>query len=333
METAGAKTLNKLKFLASLLCTTAVLVSAGAANARPRTEVMPNRASSAPTAYVNPYRAAQQCVAGQLTPQQRQTTIGIGYWADRTGRDSYSQENGAGRFFSQGAEDQLINDLADTGMTAVDVSPANRALTDWQAARMAASNVAMPPFAAPDILVYGSFSTADFGSSNVRELYILGIGGGNRAYTLRYTVDARAVRMPGASGPNLTNQPAGVLMAHVAFQKDVVGYETRAGVAGFFGPSSSSTYVQLNVSNNSRELVQYSQRYMTTRTAIGIVIDLWDITGCEEQIAYGDNLITGNFPNGNDRRSDQRPTGTERLAANNNPPATARPAMGLAHRN
>lgn len=285
------------KLCLGLLVGALALPSAANAWGRPRVPPAPATMSSAPAIYRNPYQAALACVASQLTPAQRATTIGVGYFADRTGRDTYSQENAAGRIFSQGTEDQLINDLAATGMTAVDVSPAARALTDWQAQRMLTSGVQLPPFAAPDVLVEGSFSTADFGSSNVHELYIAGIGGGDRAYTLRYTLDARAIRMPGATGPGGIVQPAGVLLTPIALQMDVVGYETRAGVAGFFGPASSATYVQFGVGQNSRELIQYSQRFMTTRTAIAIVIGLWNITGCNEQIAYGDNLITGRFPN------------------------------------
>lgn len=265
---------------------------------RPSSPAGPQYSQTAPVAYVNPYQAALDCVASQLTPAQRNVVIGVGYFADRTGRDTYSQENGAGRFFSQGSEDQLINDLSSMGMIATDMSPAARALTDWQIAHTART-VPLVPFAMPDVMVSGSIGNADFGISDVSELYVAGIGGGRQAYSLRYVVDARAVRAPSERDVAGLPNAAGALVSHAAFRKDVVGYQTRVGVAGFFGPASSPTYVQFNVGRNNRELVQYSQRFVVTRTAVELVANLWHITACSGQIAYGDQLITGQFPNAN----------------------------------
>jgi hypothetical protein len=139
----------------------------------------------------------------------------------------------------------------------------------------------------PDILVEGSFSSFDFGSSNVKELYVFGIGGGFRAYSLRYTMDVRATAMPGGK------LPGGEILATLALEKDVIGREKRAGIASFFGSAGASTYVEFNINSQKRELVQYSQRYMISRAAFGIVANLWKITACDEQLAYSDALVSG----------------------------------------
>ncbi|MCW1888253.1 MAG: hypothetical protein KIH67_001730 [Candidatus Moranbacteria bacterium] len=262
--------------------------------------------TSAPREYVNPYQPALECLASQLTPQQKATTIGVAYFAERTGKEAYAPEGASGKFLSQGSEDMLIGDLATTGMTAVEVGPVYRQLTDWVMPRLPRNDANGRPIqynaALPDIIIEGSFSTLDFGNSDVKELYIFGIGGGARSYSIRYTLDARATSMVGGS------LPGGVVLTHLALVKDVVGREKKAGVASFFGAPSSSTYVELNINTQKRELLQYSQRYMVSRAAYGIVAGLWKINTCQAQLDWGDSVISG-VPVTALSQADSRPAG------------------------
>jgi hypothetical protein len=180
-----------------------------------------------------------------------------------------------------------MSSLAQTGMAVVESNPSFRSMLDWTVPKLAAGGVPAG-VVLPDILVKGSFSTFDFGSSSVNELYVMGIGGGSRGYSIRYTMDIRAVSMAGNS-----RELGGKVLANLSLEKDVVGREKRAGVAGFFGPSNSSTYLQINLNTQKRELLQYSQRFMISRAAFGIVAKLWNVTSCDEQLQYSDGLVSG----------------------------------------
>lgn len=241
----------------------------------------------APYEYEDPYRPALQCLATQLSPAQRATSIGVAYFAERTGRESFASDDSFGKFLSQGSEDMLINALAETGMSAVEIGPVYRGLLDWTVPKLERSPLPMQ-IDLPDIVVSGSFSTMDFGSSNVKELSIFGIGGGSRTYNLRYTLNARATSMPSPGA----DVPGGKVLAHLALVKDVVGKEKKGGIASFFG----GIYVNLNVNSQKRELIQFSQLSMMSRTAYGLVSDLYDITACEPHLAYGDYLVAGGVP-------------------------------------
>lgn len=240
----------------------------------------------APRKIVNPYDTALQCLASQLTPEQKATSIAVGYLVDRTGKDSYSQEGASGKFLGQGSEDMMINDLAATGMKVVGFNPVFRNALDWTLPKLISGGQTVS-VTLPDVLVEGSFSTFDFGSSNVKELYVFGIGGGKRAYSIRYSMDIRATSMPGGQWSG------GEVLATLALEKNVIGREKRGGIASFFGLFGDDTYVEFNVNTQKRELLQYSQRFMVSRAAFGIVADLWDITACDEHLAYSDNLVSG----------------------------------------
>lgn len=275
--------MSPFRFIGSSLIAIALLVEPTVASAGTRaTPPLP----TAPREVVNPYKPALECLATQLTPEQKATSIGVGYMLDRTGRDSYSQESAAGKFLGQGSDDMFITALAQTGMKVVGFNPAFRQALDWQLPKLMAGRQPVM-VTLPDILVEGSFSSLDFGSSNVRELYIFGIGGGTRAYQLRYSMDIRATSMPGG------RLPGGEVLATLALEKDVFGRENRAGIASFFGGAGDSTYVEFNIGTQRREMLQYSQRYMISRAAFGIVANLWKITACNEILAYSDGIVTG----------------------------------------
>ncbi len=275
--------MSSLRFIGSSLLALALLVEPSVAMATSKkTQPLP----TAPREVVNPYRPALQCLATQLSPEQKATSIGVGYLLDRTGRDSYSQESAAGKFLGQAGDDMLITALAETGMKIVGFNPAFRQALDWQLPKMMAGR--QPVLVTlPDIIIEGSFSSLDFGSSNVKELYVFGIGGGTRAYHLRYSMDIRATSMPGS------RIPGGEILATLALEKDVFGRENRLGVASFFGNIGDSTYVEFNINTQKREMLQYSQRYMVSRAAFGIVANLWKITACNELLAYSDAIVSG----------------------------------------
>jgi curli biogenesis system outer membrane secretion channel CsgG len=269
-----------ITFAVAALATTVQPNAAAASSRRAVIQPMP------PREIVNPYQPALACLASQLTPEQRATSIAVGYMLDRTGRETYSQESGAGRFLGQAGDDMMMTALAATGMTVVGFNPAFRQSVDWQLPKVLAGGQNVS-YTLPDVLVEGSFSSFDFGTSSVSELYVLGIGGGSRAYSIRYAMDVRATAMPGS------RFTGGQVLATLALEKDVVGRERRAGIASFFGNAGDTTYVEFNIGSQRRELLQYSQRYMISRAAFGIVADLWDITACDEHLRYSDSLISG----------------------------------------
>ncbi|MEY2665709.1 MAG: hypothetical protein RLZZ480_814 [Candidatus Parcubacteria bacterium] len=276
--------MSKIRLMTAMVAITTISFSS-VAEAR-STKNIPR--TSPPREVVDPYQSALSCIATKLTPEQRATSIGVLYFADRAGKEAYAPEGASGKFLSQGSEDMLLNSLAATGMTVVEAGPTYRAMIDWTTPKLRGSNQPANVVLA-DIVVQGSYTTFDFNTSQVNEIFILGIGGGTRAYSVTYTADLRATSMPGGK------LPGGVVMATLSLEKNVVGRETRAGVAAFFGPANSSTFVELNINHQKRELMQYSQRFMASRAAFGIVSKVWNITGCNEHLQYGDNLISGQF--------------------------------------
>jgi hypothetical protein len=262
---------------------------------------------SAPYEYANPYQGALECLATQLTPAQRDTTVGIGYFADRTGRQTFADQGAFGSFLSGGMEDALLGDLRTAGMTAIEVGGSYRQLSDWMTVKYTTANSARAPedrisipIAMPDAIVHGSFSTVDFGPSSVGEIRVFGIGGGKRKYSLRYTADVRISSAPGAVIHNDRYQgqptPGAVVLEHLSLVKDVVGRGGIGGGTAFFGPARSSTLIEVNFEKDKRQLIQYSQRYMTSRAAFGLVAGMFNVTACDELLAYGDALIANDFP-------------------------------------
>ena len=248
----------------------------------------PAAAPTPPREIVNPYQPALECLRTQMSEEQKRTTIGIGYMLDRTGKDSYSQESAAGKFLGQASDDMLVTALYETGMDVVGNNPSYKQSLDWQLPKLLASGQSVSVML-PDVMIEGSFSSLDFGSSKVKEAYVFGVGGGTRAYHIRYTMDIRATAMPGGKWP------AGKILTTLALQKDVVGRENKAGIATFFGGFGDSTFVEFNVNTQKREMLGYSQRYMISRAAFGIVSNLWNIRACDEILAHSDRLVSGDI--------------------------------------
>lgn len=246
--------------------------------------------ASPPREIVNPYGEALRCLSTQLSPEQKNTMIGVHYFVDRTGKEVYSANDASGKFMGQGSEDMLMNDLRETGMSVVEINPAYRALLDWQGPKLPRQDEAGNKLSLlndfPALIVSGSFSTFDFGSSKVNEFSLLGIGGGSRVYSARYSLDARISTAP-VSGSSM---PGARVVTSISLVKDVVGREKKAGLAAFFG---SALYANVNINSQQRELMQYSQRYMISRTAYGLVAKLWKVTACEDWVKYGDDIIAG----------------------------------------
>src|SRR5690606_9575976 len=99
--------------------------------------------------------------------------------------------------------------------------------------------------------------------------------------------DIHAISMPGGKWSG------GEVLATLALEKNVIGREKRAGIASFFGGFGDDTYIEFNMNTQKQQLIQYSQRFMVSRAAFGIVADLWDITACDEHLAYSDDLVSG----------------------------------------
>src|SRR3989344_2138285 len=127
----------------------------------------------------SPYAAALSCLATQLTPEQKETTVGILYFIDRTGKEAYAPESSSGKFLSQGTEDMLMGSLFRAGINAVEWNPLYRNTVDWTVNKLSRSNIPME-VALPDIVISGSFNGLDFIPGHALEAGIWGFEAGTR---------------------------------------------------------------------------------------------------------------------------------------------------------
>ncbi|MDB5265256.1 MAG: hypothetical protein JWN64_827 [Parcubacteria group bacterium] len=253
----------------------------------------------APVRYVSPYADALKCLKSQLSPQQSETAVGILYFTQRTGKEVYAADSASGKYLSDGGEDMLMNSLLETGIKVVELGIAARNLSDYMAARIPRIDEKGQPLynpaALPDLQISGSFSALDFGSGDVKELRVKGIGGGKRVFGARYLVTARMSNVVGGHGLRGDMLEGAVTVAKSSFKKDVMGQEIKAGVASFFGGPSSDTYIELNLDHEDRQLMQLSQQYSADYLAYDLVSQWAHITVCEPHREYGDYLLSGNY--------------------------------------
>lgn len=254
---------------------------------------------SPPREILSPYEPALQCLATQIPPDKKHVSIGVSGIGDATGKIAYSSEGATGSFLSQNLTNALIVAISKTGVPMVNLGGFFRNYSDWSAQKIREGGLGVG-VSLPDIMIEGTFATLDFGPSQVGEVRVLGIGGGSRKYTMRYTADliATATPMPRADQQGNPNQSylanSGRILSAISLQQDVIGRQGEGGGTGFFGGRNSSTFIEINFGTNDRQLPQYMQRIVVERAAFMLVADLHGITACDEVLAWGDDLLAGN---------------------------------------
>lgn len=235
---------------------------------------------------IGPYDAALQCLAGQLTDEQRQTTFAPGFFPDRTGRLNFAAESGAGNFSTQGAEDMISSSLALAGVQVVDMSPMYRQGVDWVLGKVAMSSTPVNiQIVYPDVVISGAITSLDFLPGGGANVNIAGVQLGRRQARILVAMDGRAVAMPG----NRLQRAGGIALSNERTSKQIVGYEDNAGVTRFFG-RNSPVFVSAEFGRRPNEALQYAQRIMVDRLVFRLVSQTFGITACEPQLEYGDTL-------------------------------------------
>lgn len=236
---------------------------------------------------LSPYDAALQCLATQLTPEQKKTSFSAGSFPDRTGKVNYVADAGTGTFSSQGLEDMVLTSLAQTGVTVVDSSPMFKQSLDWTIQKMIMGRATNVSLMNPDVMINGAVTTFDFLPGGGADVNIAGIKLAHQQSRILVSMDARAVVMPGAG----LSEPGGKIIAFDKPSKQIVGYEDSAGGTGFFGPKNSPTYVSLDFGHRPNEAIQYAERIMVDRVVFKLVSQVFHVTACQAQLEYGDQTV------------------------------------------
>lgn len=161
----------------------------------------------------------------------------------------------------------LVTSLKQTGVDAVDMSPAFRQLFDWITARAGGGRTVS--LKTPDVIVSGSLSSLDFEQGGGGDIRVAGIGGGRRVNSIRAGFDGRATIMPFSK-----IAASGDVYSSFAYEKNIVGYENEFGITSFFGGGSTRSLFEVNFGKIGREPVQRVARSMMDVVAYRIVHDL-----------------------------------------------------------
>lgn len=258
------------------------------------------------------YDEALQCVAGQLTPEQKSITFSAGNFSDKTGKTNYVADSGTGNFNTLGEEEMITTSLHKTGVMVADNSFAFKQDVEWMFNKiMLAHQAAMADYQAkleyakannlplpkvppnanvsilfPDVIIKGAVTSFDvlpgggFGVSGA------GISIGHRKYQILVAMDASAVLMPGAKLPGSGAQVIGVDES----EKQIVGFQTDAGGSGFLGPKDSKNYFSIDFGRKRNEAIQFAERLMVKRLVFKIVTKVLKISACDPQLQYADTI-------------------------------------------
>lgn len=258
------------------------------------------------------YDHALQCVADQLTPDQKSITFSSGSFIDKTGKTNYVAESGTGNFNTLGEEDMIATNLYKAGVKVADNSFSFKQDTDWMFSKVIAVHQAImadyqakleyakannlplpkaPPDANvsilfPDVVIRGGVTSFDFQPGGGLGANISGITLAHQKYQILVAMDARAVLMPGAKLPGSGSQ----VLAVDESEKQIVGFQDDAGGSGFVGPKNSKTFISLDFGHKRNEAIQFAERKMVKRLVFKLVTGVFHITACDPQLAYADQM-------------------------------------------
>ncbi|MDB5224925.1 MAG: hypothetical protein JWO43_547, partial [Candidatus Adlerbacteria bacterium] len=199
---------------------------------------------------------ALSCVAGRLKPSDRQTSMGIITFPDRTGKANFNSENGTGAFNTQGAADMLAGSFVRGRVRLVEMGPEYRSVLDWQLAKakdnligngginilnVGGKTVRMPNVpliqgtVRPVVIgIIGAITATDIipgGGASV------GVGGVSASYSQNRAViriDMRAIKMP------IGSDVGGEVIATTTVEKQIVQDDTELSKTRFFGSATSA---------------------------------------------------------------------------------------------
>ena len=177
---------------------------------------------------VSPYKEVLNCVASQLTDQQRGMGWTVGDIPDRTGQINMVADAGTGTFSTQAANDLMLTSLSKTGVTVVDSGQVFQQRVDWYLPKEAAglvgdgntyrshnpatgavtttSSIPVMPgtIMPPRYLVQGAISSLDFVPGGGITANVAIIQGQHLKNALRIGIDMHVTHFP--VGPEMGGQ-------------------------------------------------------------------------------------------------------------------------------
>jgi len=238
--------------------------------------------------FVSPYEPALQCLATQLTPEQKAVSFSFGSFPDKTGKTNYVSDSGTGNFSTQGEDEMIITSLFKTGVHVVDNSVSFKQDVDWVFGKLMLAGARAPHVSLtyPDVIISGGITSFDFMPGGGFSGNIAGITLAHQQSRIRVGMNAYAVLMPGAKLPGA----GGDVLAIDRSAKQIIGYEDNAGGTGFFGPKDSKTFVSLDFGHRPNEAIQLAEEVMVDRLVFKLVAGVFNITSCNAQLQYGDDV-------------------------------------------
>ena len=238
--------------------------------------------------FVSPYDPALQCLATQLTPEQKSVTFSFGNFPDKTGKTNYVSDSGTGNFSTQGEDEMIVTSLFKAGVRVADNSVSFKQNVDWIFGKlvMAGANAPHVSLLYPDVIISGGITSFDFMPGGGFSGNVAGITLGHQQSRIRVGMNAYAVLMPGAK----LQGAGGEVLAIDRSAKQIVGYEDDAGGSGFFGPHDSKTFVRLDFGHRPNEAIQLAEEVMIDRLVYKLVAGVFNITACDAQLQYGDQV-------------------------------------------
>lgn len=242
----------------SVLALGACSTTAEASSRRPVTAIT----GSAPFVNHSPMSSGFQCLREDLSNTGLHARIGVSDIRDFTGKFSYEATQG-GSTVTQGATLMVmsaLNELAPSirqieryDMKIAEVEQGlteRRLLGDPPPANSDVQVVERPHISAvyqgTDYYIAGGITEINYNiRSGGAQLEIAQIGGGRRSFVMDVTVDLRLVRTSDLS-----------IVDTVTVRKQIIGYETKAGIFKFFG----DYLIDLNAGSKNQEPIQLGVR-------------------------------------------------------------------------
>lgn len=235
-----------------------------------------------------PYTKALECLA-QYVPKYKRVSIAVDNIPDLTGK--YSVYEG-GYEVTQGAEDMAISALGEThayylvertalGIPLMELKLANKYIlrgyhnyNNIKVGNGYARKLYDGEFVGSDYVLTGAITGIDYNiDSGGFDLTIDGIGGGYRAFAMDVTIDLR-----------LINTKTTHIVMVLPLNKEIWGYENKAGVVHFFG----QTLVEFNAGRIRQEPIDLAVRAVLEDGIFDMTKKLYHLpsTVCSQDISY-----------------------------------------------
>jgi hypothetical protein len=253
----------------------------------------------------SPYRDALNCVASQLTDQQRMMGWSVGDIPDRTGQINMVADAGTGTFSTQAANDLMLTSLAKTGVIVVDSGQVFQQRVDWYMGKATANLIGdgntyvshdpktgtvestqsigvWPGTIMPmRYMVQGAISSLDFVPGGGITANAGPIQGQHIKNAMRIGIDMHVTQMP------VGRELGGQVVAAERVEREAEATENQLGLSSFF---RSANYYALSVGSDKRQALQSAEAALFDRFAAVLVAKVNHISGCQAQLDYDDGL-------------------------------------------